>query len=89
MDLEWANAVDLPMGEYNPNTGQTPPEVAESKDGIRTTACDMWQFGNVPFILVTVFWRGCVLIGRIRRYLRRHTDKIDLQQHGENEKEEI
>ena len=47
MDLEWANTVNSPMGEYNPNTGQTPPEVAESKDGIWTTACDMWQFGKL------------------------------------------
>ena len=47
MDLEWANTVDLPIGDYNPNTNQTPPEVAEIEDGTWTTACDMWQFGKL------------------------------------------
>lgn len=47
MDLEWANIVDSPIGEYDPNPDQIPPEVGLVEDGTWTTACDMWQFGKV------------------------------------------
>lgn len=47
MDLEWANTSDSPIGNYNPNPDQTPPELIEMEDVAWTLACDMWQFGKL------------------------------------------
>lgn len=47
MDLEWANRIDEPLGDYHPNPDFLPPELVGSDDGIWTVACDMWQFGKL------------------------------------------
>jgi Protein kinase domain len=43
MDLEWANVVDSPIGEYSPQEAWIPPEIT-GENSYWTTASDMWQF---------------------------------------------
>ena len=47
MDLEWANTIDSELGDYRPQDEFTPPELVGVEGAIWTTACDMWQFGNL------------------------------------------
>lgn len=43
VDLEWANLVDSPIGEYHPHKEWTPPEIT-GENCSWTIASDMWQF---------------------------------------------
>ena len=48
MDLEWAEKVDEPLGDYRPKRENTPPEVFHGGNvAIWTSSADMWQFGRV------------------------------------------
>ncbi len=48
MDLEWAEKVGEPLGNYCPKRENTPPEVLNGGNvAIWTLSADMWQFGRV------------------------------------------
>ena len=63
MDLEWANTINLGMGNYNPRESYRPPELVGIEKGKWTGACDMWQFGKL-----LEFWN--VRNERISGYIR-------------------
>jgi hypothetical protein len=48
MDLEWAEKVGEPLGDYRPKRENSPPEVLRGGNvAIWTSSADMWQFGRV------------------------------------------
>jgi hypothetical protein len=49
-DLEWANKINSPIGAYMPDHEYLPPELNQTREGIWTAACDIWQFGKMLLI---------------------------------------